>query len=196
VAPTRPARRGRDEVVPLTSELRRLSITVSAGFLDKLAAARDGLSHANHRATTEQVLEAALDLLLEKQARAKGLVKQPRRASATSRPPTCTTSSTSPPTGSPSESLPAAPHHPRHVPAAIEREVRRRDGDRCQHPLDLVGVCGSTWQVELDHVVPRAQEGPTTVANLRCACAFHYRSAAECALGSAVMEATRGKIPR
>jgi hypothetical protein len=149
--------------VPLTSELRRLSITVSAGFLDKLAAARDGLSQAKPRATTEQVLEAALDLL-EMQARAKGLVKQPRRASATSRPPTCATSSTSPPTGSPSESTRAAPHHPRHVLAAIEREVRRRDGDRCQHSLDLGGVCGPTWQVELDHVVPHPppSASPTT----------------------------------
>ena len=46
----------------------------------KLEAARDGLSHSIRGATMEQVLEAALDLLLEKQARARGLVKRPRSA--------------------------------------------------------------------------------------------------------------------
>jgi hypothetical protein len=38
------------------------------------------------------------------------------------------------------------------VPAHVEREVRLRDGNRCQFPLEAGGVCGSTWQVELDHL--------------------------------------------
>jgi len=38
-----------------------------------------GLSHAIPNATTEQVLQAALRLLLEKQDRARGLVKRPRK---------------------------------------------------------------------------------------------------------------------
>jgi len=54
--------------------VRRLHITVSRRFLDKLAAARDALSHTLPEAGTEAVLEAALDLL-EKSDRRKGLVK-------------------------------------------------------------------------------------------------------------------------
>jgi 5-methylcytosine-specific restriction endonuclease McrA len=55
-------------------------------------------------------------------------------------------------------------------------------------------VCGSTWQVELDHVVPFALGGPTMAANLRCACRPHNRRAAELALGEAVMvRAGRGR---
>ncbi len=69
----------RDDVEPLSAELRRLHVTVSKQFLKKLEAARAGLSHAIPGATTEQVLEAALDLLLEKQARARGQVKKPRK---------------------------------------------------------------------------------------------------------------------
>jgi hypothetical protein len=68
----------RDEVDPLTAELSRLSTTVSRRFLQKLKAARAGLAHARPGATTEQVLEAALDLLLEKQARSRGQVRRPR----------------------------------------------------------------------------------------------------------------------
>ena len=68
----------RDDVEPLTADLRRLHVTVSREFLRELEQARDGLSHAIPNATTEQVLQAALRLLLEKQARARGLVKKPR----------------------------------------------------------------------------------------------------------------------
>ena len=174
----RPERPRAPAVEPLTADLRRLHLTVSRGFLDKVAAARTGLSHARPGATTEQVLEAALDLLLEKQARRKALVKRPRA--------TPTSARTSKP-GSDATSSPPGPH----VPAAIEREVRLRDGDRCQFPLDSGGVCGSTWQVELDHVVPLALGGPTSVANLRCACRPHNQRAAEQALGEALMAGAR-----
>lgn len=159
---------------PLTADLRRLHLTVSRGFLEKVAAARTGLSHALPGATTEQVLEAALELLLEKQASRRKQLRRPRggRMSATS---------TLTPTSAPTSTPPRRPH----LPAAIEREVRLRDADRCQFPLDAGGVCGSTWQVELDHVVPLALGGPTEAANLRCACRAHNRYAAEQALGAA-----------
>ena len=68
----------RDDVEPLTADLRRLHVTVNREFLRELERARDGLSHAIPNATTGQVLQAALRLLLEKQARARGLVKRPR----------------------------------------------------------------------------------------------------------------------
>ena len=68
-----------DEAEPLTAELRRYHITVSKRFLAKLSAARDALSHTHPGADTETVLEAALDLLLAKHDRKKGLVKKPRR---------------------------------------------------------------------------------------------------------------------
>lgn len=184
VVPTHPAQGPGAEVRPLTDDLRRLSVTVSARFIEKLAAARTGLSHALPGATTEQILETALDLLLERQARRKALVKRPRKAR--SAPPASTLASTSIPTSTPVEALaPGLAGRP-HIPARIEREVRLRDGDRCQFPLDAGGVCGSTWQVQLDHVRPLATGGPTTAANLRCACAFHNRYAAEQTLGPAV----------
>jgi hypothetical protein len=72
----------RDDVEPLTADFSRIHATVSRRFLKKLAAARDGLAHAIPGATTEQVLEAGLDLLLERQARARAQVKRPRKAGA------------------------------------------------------------------------------------------------------------------
>jgi hypothetical protein len=168
----------RTEVRPLSVELRRLHVTVSARFLEKVAAARDGLSNAHPDVTTEQVLEAALDLLLEKQARARALVKRPRRRPAGAGP------------------VPEGPVDPRTISAAVERAVRLRDGDRCAFPLDVGGVCGSTWRVQLDHVVPVALGGTATIENLRCACQRHNRLAAERLLGDRATSAMRAAMAR
>ncbi|MCM2334242.1 MAG: HNH endonuclease, partial [Anaeromyxobacteraceae bacterium] len=75
-------------------------------------------------------------------------------------------------------------------------EVRLRDGDRCQVRLDAGGVCGATWQVELDHVVPVALGGDTSAANLRCACRVHNMIAAERELGPAVVASARRRRRR
>jgi HNH endonuclease len=46
----------RDAAEPLTADLRRLHVTVSRRFLEKLDAARDALSHARPGASTEEIL--------------------------------------------------------------------------------------------------------------------------------------------
>ncbi len=180
----------RDEVEPLTAELRRLHVTVSRGLLEKVARARDGLSHALPGATTEQVLEAALDLLLEHQAKARGHVKRPRaRFEAAAREPS--DAETAPAQQAPPLTLlPVEPPPPRRtgpreaIPAAVRRAVWERDDGRCAWPLDGGGCCGSTHRLQLDHIVPWARGGTTTVENLRITCAIHNRLAARQAFGS------------
>ncbi len=76
-APSRTARR--DDAEPLTAELSRLHVTVSRRFLAKLEAARAALSHARPGATAEEILDAGLDLLLERQAKRKGMTEKPRK---------------------------------------------------------------------------------------------------------------------
>jgi len=148
-----------DEVEPLTAELRRYHFTVSKRFLAKLAAARDALSHSLPGADTEAVLEAALDLLLAANDKKKGLVKKPR----------------------PSPARPSA--SPRHIPAEVKRAVWARDGGCCRWPLASGGVCGSTTRLELDHIVPLARGGTSTVSNLRVLCDFHNQLAAKQVFG-------------
>ncbi len=178
----------RDETEPLTAELRRLHITVSRRVLKKLEAARSGLGHAIPGATMEQVLEAALDLLLEKQARARAQVKCPRAAVGAEATP----GSLGPAAGSKQPPGPAPglePHLHRRtgpresIPAAVQRAVWARDADRCSWPLDSGGCCGSTHRLELDHVVPWARGGESTVANLRVVCHRHNRLAERQAFG-------------
>ncbi|MFL5273570.1 MAG: HNH endonuclease, partial [Anaeromyxobacteraceae bacterium] len=163
-APTR-ATPKRDEVEPLTADLRRLHVTVSRRFLEKLASARDALSHRLPDGGTEAVLEAALDLLLAAQDKKRGLVKKPR------------TSPTPPPSTS-----------SRHVPAAVWRAVFIRDGGCCQWPMSSGGVCGSRTRVELDHIVPIALGGESTVSNMRLLCAVHNALAARQVFGAQLMD--------
>ena len=64
-------------VQPLTAEARRLHMTVSKRFLEKLEVARDALSHSHPGADAEAILEAGLDLLIERAAKKKGLSTRP-----------------------------------------------------------------------------------------------------------------------
>ncbi len=165
--PTVPATPPRTTTEPLTADLRRFHVTVTRRFMEKLAAARAALSHSHPGASEDEILEAGLDLLLERHAKRKGLVEKPRRE-----PP---------------------PAKPDHVPAHVKRAVWKRDGGRCQWPVDGGGTCGSTHQVELDHVVPRGRGGPPTVENTRCLCRFHNQLAARQVYGDAWMDKfTRG----
>ncbi len=196
----------RDDVEPLTADLRRLHITVSRQFLRELETAKDGLSHAIPNATTEQVLQAALRLLLEKQAKARGQVKKPRTVLAAAAPraeapveartepqeaspPLALLPTEPPPTDPPTtEPRPARRTGPREaIPAAVRRAVWARDDGRCSWPLDAGGSCRSTNRLELDHIVPWADWGPSTVENLRVVCHLHNYLAARQAFGERQM---------
>ena len=79
------------------------------------------------------------------------------------------------------------------MPAALRAEVWSRDQGRCQWPIDSGGVCGSTWQLELDHILPRARGGPCTAANLRVLCRSHNLQAARQAYGATWMSRFTGQ---
>ena len=130
----------RDALTPLTRDRARLHVTVSRRLLEKLEAARAALSHVHPGASAGELLEAGLDLLLAEHAKRKGLVQRPR-------PPRRVAAGS--------------------VPAHVKREVWKRDGGRCQWPVEDGEVCGSRLRVELDHVIPKARGGPATVPGMR-----------------------------
>lgn len=171
--PSAAPRARRDDAEPLTADLRRLHVTVSRRFLEKLEAARAALSHARPGAGAEEILEAGLDLLLAQQARKRGCVERPRREQRSAKPD--------------------------HVPAHVKRAVWARDEGKCQWPLASGGTCGSTLRLELDHVIPKARGGPSTVENVRLLCDFHNDLAARRAFGDHWMDrftGGRGRVRR
>ena len=99
----------RTEVEPPTTDLARLHVTVSKTFLEKLDRARDALSHAQPGASIADLLEAGLDLLLERDLRRKAIVAKPQK---TPRPTTTD-----------------------RIPASVRRAVFLRDGFKMPIPL-------------------------------------------------------------
>lgn len=154
----------RDTADPLTADLRRLHVTVSRRFLEKLERARSALSHSHPGAGAEAILEAGLDLILAAEARRKGVAGRPPKK--------------------------ARPSKPDHVAASVKREVWARDRGRCQWPVagKAGGICGSTLRVELDHVEPRARGGPATAEGMRLLCRLHNDLAARLAFGDRWMD--------
>ena len=148
-------------VEPLTANDSRIHLTVSSQFLEKLEAARRGQGHVQPSATKEQVIEAALDLLLEKQASRRAEVKRPQKK--------------------------PRPAKAEHVTAAVKRAVWTRDEGKCQWKLDSGGVCGSEVRLEIDHVAPRGRGGPSTVENCRILCRSHNLEAARGVYGEEVL---------
>jgi hypothetical protein len=163
----------RSVVEPLTAQLSRLHITVSRRLLEKLAAAKDALSHSHPRASDEEILEAGLDLVLAAHAKRKAIVAKPRKA----RPPA----------------------DPSTVSAEVKRAVWLRAGGRCEWRLESGEVCGSTTRLEFDHhPIPRAHGGPATTDNIRLHCKPHNLLNARRVFGDAWMDRfTRGsRMPR
>jgi hypothetical protein len=164
------------EVEPLTAELRRLHITVSKRLLEKLDAAADALSHSHPGATRDEIIEVGLDLINERHAKRRGLVKNPRE-----RAPEST-----------SESNPTAPaprqaksrRKDRYAPAHLRRAIWERDQGKCQWPIDGGGICGATCRAEVDHIELVAKGGRLTKPeDGRILCRFHQDVSARRVLG-------------
>ena len=124
------------KVRPLAPERFKLELTLSGEATAKLERARALMRHKVPSGDLAQVIELALDALVEKvEARKWGKVKKPLVARAS--------------------------RSRRHVPAAVRREVVARDGERCAFVSDDGRRCREKGFLELDHVVPVAQGGGT-----------------------------------
>jgi hypothetical protein len=169
-------------VEPKTAELSRVHVTVPRRVLEKLAAAKDALSHSLPHASDADVLEVALDLIIDRHRKRRGIGAKPRKKVAGEGPET--SAGTVPP--------PPPPRgRSRHAPADVWRAVWERDGGRCVWPLEGGGVCGSTRRIELDHVDGWALGADTTAERCRLLCDHHKDVHARALYGDAKMNAFR-----
>jgi 5-methylcytosine-specific restriction endonuclease McrA len=152
----------RDAVEPLNGEQARFHVTVSRRFLEKLDRAEDALSHARPGATAEEILEAGLDLLLERQAKRNGVVEKPQTA--------------------------VRPSTSDRIPAHVKRAVWKRASGRCEFILESGERCGCTTRLEYDHITPKALGGSSDESNVRLACRPHNDLAARLVFGDRLMD--------
>lgn len=143
-----------------------MSVTISKHAHEELVRARDLLRHTIPSGDVALVIERAIALLiadLEKRKLAR--VARPRDGagrdgdSRTSRFDT------------------------RHIPAAVQREVWRRDRGRCAF-IGQAGRCRERGFLEMHHVVPFAAGGLATAANIELRCRAHNAHEAQIYFGA------------
>ena len=149
-------------VKPLTPELRRLNVTVTADFIDELEQVRVALSHQCPDGNFEQVVREAFKLVLERDRKRKALTDRPRLQSE------------------PGE-------NDRYIPAAVKRTVWERDQGRCTWLMGDGKVCGARHRLEFDHDFEVALGGKPTVGNIRLLCQSHNLMKAEERFGRTFM---------
>jgi hypothetical protein len=159
VAPPVLPSRHRAVIAPLAPEQYKIQMTVSRETHDKLRRVQDLLRHQVPDGDPVAVFDRALTVLLQDLERRRlADVNHPRPARA------------------------ATPGS-RHVPAAIRREVWKRDDGRCAF-MGNAGRCAERGFLEFHHVIPFADGGPTTAENLQLRCRAHNAYEAEQHFGS------------
>jgi hypothetical protein len=150
--PRRPA-----VIAPLAPERYKVQMTISRETHDKLRRVQDLLRHQVPDGDPA-VVDRALTLLLQDLERKKlACTRSPRPARA------------------------ATPGS-RHIPAAVRRDVWKRDGGQCAFE-GHAGRCNERGFIEFHHVVPFADGGPSTVENLQLRCRAHNGYQAEAIFG-------------
>src|SRR4051812_45870696 len=119
---------------------------VDEAFIDALKKSASVLSHTMPKGDERDVLAHGLKLILEAAAKKHDpAAVKPRKSSR------------------------VLDEESRYIPAALERQVWARDHSCCSW-MTSSGACGSTYQLEIDHIVALALGGKTILENLRLVC--------------------------
>jgi hypothetical protein len=159
-------------VAPLSPERYRLQLTMSKETHDKLRRVQDLMRHTNPTGDPAVIFDRAITMLLNSLEKTK--------LAATDRPRTSAPalSETRKSAKSPKSAKPGKSGQSRHIPAAVRREVWRRDAGRCAFIGDA-GRCTETGCLEYHHVVPFADGGAASVSNIQLRCRAHNGHEAE-----------------
>jgi hypothetical protein len=139
-------------VAPLAPERYRVQLTISRETHDKLRRVQALVRHTIPTGDAAEIFDRGLKLLLtDLERRRCAAVASPRAPGATQAQ-----------TGDRS----------RHIPAAVRREVWRRDAGRCAF-VGRSGRCTENAFLEYHHVRPYAAGGEPTPANVELRCQAH-----------------------
>jgi 5-methylcytosine-specific restriction endonuclease McrA len=168
---------------PLSADRYLLKVSVSGQLRGKLDQAQDLLRGQVPDGDIATVLEQALDALIAQQLKntyavgAKARRTKPQQSQIS-------------PTASSASTRRSATSRSRAIPAAIRREVYRRDGGQCRFVDAKTGRrCQARAQLQFHHQVPFARGGRHSVDNVVLLCATHNAHMARRDYGAAHIQA-------
>ncbi len=169
-------------VVPSQPERYLVQVAIPKSTHDKLRRAQALLSHAIPSGSVAQVLDRALDVLIDQLEKRKfGAASTKSREKQPGLDPARRSRSTS---------------GARHIPACVRRAVWERDRGRCTFISSDGRRCESRKFLEYDHVEPVARGGTASVTGLRLRCRAHNQFEAERAFGAGFMSLKREEARR
>ncbi|HKY38036.1 MAG TPA: hypothetical protein VJN18_18970 [Polyangiaceae bacterium] len=154
----------RARLEPLSPSRLRVEFTARAELYEKLEKARELLSHALPSGDLGELVERAVDALIEQETRKRfgaGKARKPRELRPGSR----------------------------HVPLEIERAVWERDQAQCTFVDGEGRRCAERRFLTIEHKTPFARRGPPTLENLCLLCSAHNLESARQVFGEAHIEA-------
>jgi len=155
------------KLAPVSPERFLLQLTIGRSTQDKLRYAQQLLGHALPSGDVAQVLDRALDALIEKLEKRKfARARRPRPSKRSS-------------------------SNPRHIPAHVRRAVWERDQGQCTFLSEAGRRCPARTRLEFDHVDEVARGGRASVAGIRLRCRAHNQYGAECTFGAEFMREKR-----
>ena len=158
-------------VQPLSPGRYKVQFTASAELHHKLERLKALMGSKGRDGDLAVVIEQAVTEKLERlEARRLGRTRAPRRGPAEMR-----------------ETQTSASPSSRHVPAAVQRAVRERDGDQCRYVDEQGRRCKQRDHLEFHHRHPFGLGGDHEVSNIRLMCHAHNAYLAECDYGREAM---------
>ena len=162
--PSLPAR-----IAPLAADRYRIQLTVSRETHDKFRRAQALLRHAIPSGDPAEIFDRAITLLVQDAERRRfAEASKPRVSSRTQ----------------------VKNGRSRHLPAAVRREVWRRDSGRCAF-VGREGRCRETAFLEFHHTEPYATGGEATVSNIQLRCRAHNAYEAQLFFGNGIVREAR-----
>jgi hypothetical protein len=182
IARTALSRSALQPIVALSPRRYKIEITVDEATHDKLRSLQDLLARSGTGRDPAAIVSRAIDaLLVQTLARKAACTARPKSAERRTRPAR-------------DLALAGSGQRGRCVPAAVRREVWRRDSERCCYVDERGRRCSETRNVEFHHKTPFALGGPPTPENIELRCAAHNQFQADLDFGRSFMDARRGKL--
>ena len=145
-----------------------MQFTASAELYAKLERARELLSHSVRSGDLPELVERAIDALIERELKRRTGAGKPRKRRA-QKPDS------------------------RHIPVDVERSVRERDGNQCTFTDAQGRRCQERRFLTIEHRIPFALGGPPTVEDLCLLCSAHNAFSAREVFGEAFIAEKRAR---